>query len=838
VRITGLALGALLLSPGCKNEPEEAERAPIVGTVLSPHGDGVDVVPGASVRLEGGEEVEADERGQFVIPAAPIGEPVRLLVEGPRAFDPDVPQRFGTQVLDVVVPDDQGLSVFPHLLRACAGIVPSGGGEVADPSCAGGGGISVTFGADAFEAAVEVEMAALHPDRPSDVLGLPDDGLGAGGPAILGGIEVHLRDAATGDPVTMADGATATVRFELASLPEDIPEGDVVFEFFDERRGVYHDPHPVRIVTEGERRFGEVTVAHFSRGRAGPLVPAVLSECVTFETEVCRPSGRCDGSVPSVHVLDLRLRRAFQPTLARGDGEVCIPLRAGTPYDILFRWADPFTATLVGEPVYQTKLRHVTPMLTAPPREATCPDDCEPLNGGRTISLAPLPYGCARAQLFSSGGGDPVVGPIHVFVDGDHVSSAVIPGPGVCTPECDNEFCVQVPILDAGREVEIRGADGANLQFLPDPATAGQSCPRKRPFPCGYCDGAGSCQDLGAIVSDCDETGQLGNPCLSADFHAVVTPDAGGCTGATNLQLVLDGSPSTGAIDRYEWTVDRLDGADPVDGRQMQRIALADPICVAPGEYRIRLDVYEAGLSWILAREERVVTLGTSFPGPCSEVRLTDLTESVPQVVETCTYTWDGSTPTSRDCVVAPSDTRLLQDLVPDCGFPCLLTVFPPALEGIGAARTRQASPADAAFDFDTVSVLDGFGNAITTTQSTPTITSVRHYVYDDPARPTRVEERGDDGGAPGPIIGVWHLTWTGGDVVEAGFDHFGDGTVDTTYTRTFAQGRLQRIELVSGPLSTALHYAYDGGGNLITITQDDATGTPSVQRQFDYSCW
>ncbi|MEM6928068.1 MAG: carboxypeptidase-like regulatory domain-containing protein [Myxococcota bacterium] len=832
-----LTLGVLLVThPGCQKRAEEPVRAPIVGTVLSPNGDGVDVVPGASVRIEGRAEVETDERGQFVLPPVPIGTPVRVLVEGPRTLDPDAPERFGTQVLTVTVPDEAGVAVYPHILRACAGIVPAGGGEVADDACAGGGGISVTFGPDAFDRPVEVEMVSLDPDAPGDVLGLPSDGLGAEGPPIVGGMEIHLRDADTGEPVAMADGARATLLLELAALPDDIPDDDLVFEFYDEVRGVYHEPHPVTVVERDGRRFGEVTVRHFSRARVAPGYTPRLTECVTFATEVCRPSGRCDNSVPHVQVLDLGLRRSFVPDLRRADGEVCIPLRASASNEITFRYADALATTLLEEPVYQAKVYYDTPPQQAPNFTPTCPDSCVPLNGGRVIQLNPLPYGCVRAQFFSVGG-DPVVGPIRVSIDGNHVSSAIIPGPGVCTPECGNEFCVQVPIFQS-QAVEIEGASGANLQFVPDPTTAGQRCPRTRALPCGYCDGAGTCQDLGAIVSDCDTAYHPDNPCLQAEFDIIATPDAGGCTGDDNVQLVLDATGSTGFIPRYEWTVDRLDGVDPVDGRQITSDPVADPICIASGEYRIQLDAHEGGRSWRRSRRERVVTLGEAHPGPCSEVRTTDLLAPTPTVLETCTYTWDGRTPQSLDCAYPSADVRRSFDLVPDCGFPCILQLFPPQTPGIGVTRTREARPASGPFDIETTQVLDALGNVTRRTTVTPGGTDVRHVVYDDAARPTRVEDRLDQGGVPGDLVGVYALTWEGSRVVEVTYDDQGNGTIDSSVAYTHEGGRLTHSALSAGVLSTAFHYAYDEAGNLRTLTQDDAGGTPVSQRTFRYDCW
>ena len=835
-----------VIAPGCKRaeEPAPADEeeapvaavAPIVGTVLSPNGTGVDVVPGASVRIAGQPAVETDSRGQFLLPGAPIGEPVQLVVEGPRAFDPEAPERFGTQRITVTVPDEGGTTVYPHLLRACGAILPQGGGEVSDDDCAGAGAIGLTFGADAFDRPVEVTMVALDPDAPGDLLGLPSDGLGAAGPPILGAMEVHLYDAATGDPIAMAAGATATLRLELAPTPEGVDDGELVFEFYDPEQGVYGEPHPVSIVMEGPRRFGEVTLEHFSRGIMTPANHgAILSECVTFDTEVCRPSGNCDDSVPSIHVVDLQFRRAFVPEVQRAGGEVCIPLRAAATYDITFRWADAFTATLIEEPVYQTKIRHVTPPLTAPPGGAVCPDDCVALNGGRTIRLAPLPYGCVRAQLFSSGG-DPVVGPIKVLVDGDHVSSAIIPGPGVCTPECENEFCTQVPVLPNGGEVEIQGANGANLQFIPDPSTIGTTCPRTRTFPCAYCDGAGGCQDLGAIVSDCDTTGELNNPCLQAEFDVFVTPDGGNCTGDTNLEVVLVGSRSTGVIKQYEWWVDRLDGVDPADNRQISNNPYSRPICAAPGEYVIRLTVYEAGRSWSQSRRDEVVQLGGAHPGPCSEVKVNDLQAPTPSLVETCTYTWEGTEPRFVDCVNQVSDSRHLHELTWDCGFHCNALFAFPNLPGFGSTRAQLAAPSTGPFTSDTVFTLDGFGNVVTQTVTTDTTTDVRHYIYDDPARPTRVEER--VGGSAGTLTGSFALTWDGQNVSQVDYDHGDNGDIQTTYTYTYANDRLVESFVQGGLFTSTWHYAYDGAGNLVTITQDDTNGTPAVQRQFLYDCW
>lgn len=467
---------------GCRR----AAEAPLFGTVLSPNGQGTtDVVPGASVRIvtEGHQqEVEADELGRFVFPAVPVGEPLALVVEGPRRLDPDASEHFGARPLTVTVPDADGAVVYPHLRRGCTDAVSAGGGDVGADRCAGAGGVQIAFDGAGFvyddgtsvTGAVDVELAVVDPRQPADLLGLPDDGLGLEGPPVLGAAQVVLRETSSGRAVEPA--ASATLTLEIADLPEGVAATDLVLEYWDESAGVYGEARSVDVVTAGGRTWAVVEAPHFSvvrvRGRSGDLGP---SACVAVRAERCPPGGPCEGVTAEYAVVDLSRRRTYVPDLARAPGgATCLELAPSTQNLVFVRWANPLATALFEQPVYETAFR-----ITAPPTMGRPPqrdDDCATYPpGGGSLQLQPLQFGCVNGT-FRSAGGDPLVGPVRILLDGAHVSSAILPGPGVCSPDCAGQMCVKVPLpVSTTQEVEIQGSAGGG----------GPGTPRGRRERCG-----------------------------------------------------------------------------------------------------------------------------------------------------------------------------------------------------------------------------------------------------------------------------------------------------------------------------------------------------------------
>lgn len=828
--LVGFGAALLLIVGACRSAPD----APVTGTVYASNGEGTDVVPHAVVQL-GEHRTDADAQGRFRIDAAPTGTPLPLEVSGPNG--PDAAEAFGRYRRTLTVPRE-GRAVFVHLLRSCTDVVRGDqGGIVGDDRCAGAGGIEIevapgSFVEDgrAYEGPVTLEMTAVAPDSSADRLGLPDDGEGALGPGILGGVQVVLSNGDTGTPVALAPDATARLRMEVA-LPEGIAESDARLQWWNPDDEVWEDAGPITLIDDGERWFAEAEVTHFSRYRVATGY-VEQPTCLSIEPEVCDASG-CRRESVSFFIEDQTVGRAFEAQVSYGNGRTCLTLAPERSYQITARYANPLATALFEEPVYESRFPYVSPSSTGD--APTCPDTCTEFpSGGRPLRLTGLQFGCTTATLRSAGG-DPLVGPIRILLDGEHVSSAILPGPGVCNPDCGGNVCIQVPVSVAqpDRELVIEGSAGARFRFRPDPNTAGSRCPRTRALPCGYCDGGGACQDLGDIVSDCEDP-VLGD-CLTAEFTHTTIANGTGCDPATPIELRLDATASLGDIGRYEWFVEHADGTAVSDARRFDPYAvLQRPYCLAAGQYRIELRTQWRTRSWATARADRVISVGTRHPGPCTE----QVTTEGSGVAYDCTYSYDGVVPRERSCFSADLDQRLVTTFadVP-CGVHCQLPTLygNQGFPGFSPLGEYVANPAAGAFTNAVDYVYDTGGNVVQTSSSGTAGTSSSQITYDDLVAPTWAESSFKGQASPHTRLDLFSK---GGRLVRAHLDSPVDGTADILVDQTFMGDQLDVVTTDwNGQFSNTDTFVYDSAGDLVERVTDTAVGS-RVVRTYTYDCW
>lgn len=882
---------------GGRVEPDGGRMPPggsgrIAGTVLAPNGDGLDVVPGARLAVAGGPSTVADGFGRFVLEDVPAGEAVVLRVEGPAT---GTGERFGTTELRVGVEPDRTALATPYLLRACRALVDaSTGGAAAVDRCAGAGGVSVTFPASAFATAdgrpfdgrVRVEMTAVAPDGPGDVAGLPPDGLGAAGPPIWGGAEVRLFDADGGEPLALAEGVEATLRFELPALPDDVDADDLVLEWYDPDAGAWTDAGGGAVVAEGERRFFEATVTHFTTYRASTGPRGARETCLLVVPRVCPPGGACapvcpesagcaDEETVRVQITDLTGRRPPRVVPLRPDGltgRACIRVAENRVHDVVFFYVDPATGAsgatrrrvrsgACDEPA--NVVNGCEPGVASSCTPQACTNLCDHTDrgGACAVDVHPRRYGCASGT-FLTASREPVWGPVHVFAGGDRIATFELPRPGTCdggSADCRGNFCVEVPLELAENDTELVLMDsvGNRASFVPSAADTaeGNMCPRTRSLPCGICDmttgpGGGAVPVAGCqpIDGDPGEPGRqplvgvctnepLHGRCLHAGFTYSVAENTGTCPPVgepdKRFEVTLDASPSTGDIAYFEWFV---------DGALVARRDAAErrhTVCLADGRHRVRLEAVPVGRSFVAvlrAHEERTIVLERL---PCASSG--DQVPPRPDYALSCVYDYAGLAP-SRDCTRGDGSRALFVYADAPCGFPCLtmqpldivnLWAFDPLPFAVAEQLVSSAAEPNrfARVEY----TLDDDGNVRSRTEYDIMGAVVRTltYTYDALPRPTLVEV--GDGAA---VVETHTLTWDGDRLATYARESTVGFVRQARFAYRYDQGRLASIdwlELNGNARGDVFVFAY--GADTTTIEHRDANGMPRARLTYDYVC-
>ena len=229
----------------------------------------------ATVRV-GDAETVTDLNGEFELTGLPVGVNVTMHVEveAPGAF-------FSTMTRTLNLQPDADAWQTVELLRGCGATVSTASApgvillsECASPDSAIGVTLPTNGVVNAAGAPVDnvlVKMAVLPVDGapgvavagmnsfPGDMSAVTTDGSEAFIES-FGAVEVRLFDAATGEPLQLAEGATATLEFSAApSIANAVLDSDeeltsIPAWYFDENLGVW--------VEEGEARL---SIAPFSR---------------------------------------------------------------------------------------------------------------------------------------------------------------------------------------------------------------------------------------------------------------------------------------------------------------------------------------------------------------------------------------------------------------------------------------------------------------------------------------------------------------------------------------------------------------------------------------------
>jgi hypothetical protein len=796
----------------------------IVGTVYAPNGDGFDVVAGARVRVAGGAAAVAAGSGAFTLDGVPAGTPLALVVEGPAASS-DV---YGTSELRVTVPRDATVAVAAHILYGCRAVIDgAAGGVSAVDRCAGAGGVSVTFPAQAFArptgeaytGAVVVEMAAVDPGTPGDFAALPADGMRADGPAVLGAAEVRLAAAETGEPLVLRAGSAATLRFEINEVPAELAGNPVNLESYDPATGRWVPEGAGAIVSDGGRRYFEAAVTHFTAYRgvacciATPqtcilVIPRLCADAACASTSVC-PPGECKVQIthPAYgRVLD------EQPLEPNGlTGRACIRVPQNGVFDMIFKHPD---ATDVRRRVRSSTCLEVPGSACVPGGSQCTPATCTNIDnhmdrgGAGTVDLRPRVHGCVHGS-FRTPDGVAVTGEVDVVVDGDVLATFTLPEAGACDtgapvctgdPMCESSVCAVVPTAFPvpGTQVELRDRLGNAAFFdpppVPAPGTAPQ-CPGPRPDACGV-DASPPCVDLGPLATVCTQAPELG--CMNASFTARHVEDPVFCPGPESFRVTLDASASSGPISYFEWFI------DGVLRRAIDRSQPVFELCLAPGTYRVRLEtaaqppvqpgVPMARLTRLRGRAEKDLTL---LRAPCAA-----RSETIQ-----CTYSGD-----TRDCdTTLPGFPSTITTYAVDrpCGYPCFTGYghqHPELLfEPVRRPITRVAAKGSAArVDY----ALDDLGNVSTATSydANGNLAVQTVYSYDDPARPTRVSPTGSE------------MIWQGDRLYQ--YRTPGPLGIPLTFTYVHQGERLIRVETQRTNTGEALlPFVFEYGGSAVGVT-------------------
>jgi len=812
---------------GDDDDSAPAATTRLGGVVTTPRADGgADAVPFALVTVDGVGTVEADATGRFALEGVPADGPILVRVSGPE--DPALDRRLFAPTALVVSPTGEATQVYPVLPIACEGFVDGAvGGELVLDDCGGAGSARIRVDGGlvdddgrAFAGSVRVLVAVADPASPGDLLGFPDAGDGVGaGPGTLGAITVELEAAADGAPLALAEGTRATVDVDILAPPEDEEAEPPQLLWFDPDQGAWVPQAGGMVVGNGGGPRFRFETDHFSSFAASTGPAPSAPACLTAAPVICpRGSSDCEPRPVMVEAVDLTghggvVRRLLGPSSEETE---CIEVAAGSDYQLTFRYANVLATSIFGDPVYQAVSRARIP---DDPGDGspTCPGDCVDLG---EVALYPLPYGCATGVL-EADTGDPIEGPVEVYLGDDHVSSVVLP------PSCGGELCMPVPIdTRSGLEVTLRDRLGQVLSFEADLTTIGESCPRIRPFPESTCDGAGSCQPLGTLTANCEAD----DGCISA-FFTVTVGRAGdaGCP-ADEHPVFLDASRSAGPITHYGW---RRLVARPV-GEGVDRFVLGygpSPtldVCLPEGTHTISLNASSPPR----ARRRRIdyfsrrVTVGAppAEPLPCAS------TTVEASGVESRSCDWasqpDGRTVVS--CEGAGGETITTTYDEGPCGFGCI-TAFP----------FRQATRIESTFGTTTSVVTQTFnvaGHLIRLESETPEADAVTIYDLDDLAQPNTVEVMAQGATEPNSVA---TLTWADGRLEAISTDHYGvpgdpNDFKDIVYD---AAGRVDEIDGYTSNGSAMVEvgalYERDEDGRVI---QSQPTINGVVQRTVTYS--
>src|SRR5262249_57768440 len=139
----------------------------------------------------------------------------------------------------VTLPPEAAVTLGTYLLRGCSAEVSgAAGGTVDVHPCGGEGSAAIVFPAASIARAsgeivagpVRVELAALDPTDAFQRAAIPvSDTMGD----IAGAVEVRLHDAASGERLRLAAGASATVRIQVGREGDAFDPGPFRLASFD-----------------------------------------------------------------------------------------------------------------------------------------------------------------------------------------------------------------------------------------------------------------------------------------------------------------------------------------------------------------------------------------------------------------------------------------------------------------------------------------------------------------------------------------------------------------------------------------------------------------------------
>jgi len=231
-------------------------------------------VAGGQVR-SGGVQTSTDARGEFVLTAVPIAErrSVEVLAAG---FEPSY------RIVPVVDGQESMVSVQAVPVGVTMMVDPAAGADVqisGSPAMA-----SFPAGAIAGVAPVAVTVTDLQPAVSAD--NMPGDYTAMVGGTeqqieSFGALSVRLTDTASGMPVNLRPGSTATLRIPVSSLnPSPLPT--IPLWFYDIEAGRWVQEGEAALVDAGASRYYEGRVAHFTTWNADSLYESVeVTGCVT-----------------------------------------------------------------------------------------------------------------------------------------------------------------------------------------------------------------------------------------------------------------------------------------------------------------------------------------------------------------------------------------------------------------------------------------------------------------------------------------------------------------------------------------------------------------------------
>lgn len=590
MRFLLLALTLAPLFAGCGDSREEQvevfDTGRLTGIVTVPRGgERFDVVAGAVIRAAG-RTVESDGWGRYVLDGLPVGEPIRVTVEGPK--DPEV---FGTNWVTLTIPKERGtLSTELHVLAGCIFDFDGRAGSDGPIGC---GGALFRFPPEAVDAdRVRARVVTLDPVETIDRAGFPS----AGEDAILGGVQVELYDPVTKAPLELREGAKVTTRIPLSDPGGAADEVEIAW--LDEDAGAWLPQPPGRVIREEGAAYLEMEAEHFSTyvGKiafAPGYAPA--DDCITIVPAICQ-SG-CERTVQA------ELVNLYYPRTQRFEidpQQSCIPVRSNYVYLL--------KTTYIEEGVVFTG-RNVVRRQVAD-RDRSCATGCRDL--GRWI-LTRRDFGCATGRLTSwqGPGVEPYSGSIDVHVNGERIAVAEVP------PVCGGEVCI--PILTSARQetVDLFTPSGHETSFTADRSSAGAAC---APDASG-CQAGPSCQDIGEVTLNCTEN--LGR-CLQADFTYEIDPmttdeaERTACDGHANgpRRLVLSSEVSIGQAAGFRWIITDVSSGALLYDQYLNETTFT--ACVEDGTYQVELTANTSRTFSIIRRTSsvrKVIDVGGSGSG-------------------------------------------------------------------------------------------------------------------------------------------------------------------------------------------------------------------------------